>query len=108
MQSVDIIGALYLSGILTKEDYLIKKQKYENEILQLNECLKTAAGKKHYAYDSCNALTEIREYLSDILYAKKQNEIFYRTIIDKIVVFDREHFDIYLKKLPHSWKILLS
>ena len=99
---------LYMSQDLTKEEYRTKKEAYQNEISELNEKLKNAKKEKHYTYDSNNALTEIREYLSDILYAKKQDEIFYKTIIDKIVVFDREHLDVYLNLLPHRWKAVLN
>ena len=70
--------------------------------------MKAIQKETHYMYDSNNAITEIREYLSDILYAKKQDDIFYKTIIDKIVVFDREHLDVYLNLLPHRWKMVLN
>ena len=99
---------LYMSQDLTKEEYRLKKESYQNEISQLNEKLKMIKKEKHYTYDSNNAITEIREYLSDILYAKKQDDIFYKTIIDKIVVFNREHLDVYLNLLPHRWKTVLN
>lgn len=99
---------LYLSKDITKEEYRTKKENYEKEISQLNEKMRAIQKETHYTYDSNNAITEIREYLSDILYAKKQDETFYKTIIDKIVVFDREHLDVYLNLLPHRWKTALN
>ena len=99
---------LYLSEDITKEEYRSKKENYEKEISQLNKKMKAIQKETHYTYDSNNAITEIREYLSDILYAKKQDETFYKTIIDKIVVFDREHLDVYLNLLPHRWKTVLN
>lgn len=99
---------LYLSEDITKEEYRTKKENYEKEISQLNEKMRAIQKETHYTYDSNNAITEIREYLSDILYAKKQDETFYKTIIDKIVVFDREHLDVYLNLLPHRWKTALN
>ena len=99
---------LYLSEDITKEEYRTKKENYEKEISQLNKKMKTIQKETHYMYDRNNAITEIREYLSDILYAKKQDETFYKNIIDKIVVFDREHLDVYLNLLPHRWKTVLN
>lgn len=98
---------LYLSEDLTKEQYRQKKESYEKELADLNRII-TQSKKATCDFDSNNIIEEIKEYLSDILYARKQDDIFYKTIIDKIVVFDRKNFDIYLSLLPHRWKVMLD
>ena len=52
-------------------------------------------------------IEDIKKYLSDLLYSKKQDDVFYKTIIDRIVVIDKKHFDIYLNLLPLRWKTAL-
>ena len=98
---------LYLTEDLTKEQYREKKESYEKELLQLKELL-SKIDQSDNNYDIEQAISDIKKYLSDVLYGKKQDETFYKTIIDKIVVYDRRHFDIYLNLLPHRWKVVLN
>ena len=61
-------------------------------------------GKNNYCIVLCMFLL-----LSRMIYAQEvQDDIFYKTIIDKIVVYDRQHFDVYLNLLPHRWKVVLN
>lgn len=99
---------LYLSEDLTKEQYRQKKENYEKELAALNGALTTKNKSNQNSYDCKQIIAEVKEYLSDLLYAKKQDDIFYKTIIDQIVVYDRRHFDIYLNLLPYRWKVALN
>ena len=99
---------LYLSEDLTKEQYRQKKESYEKEIAELNYSLTQNNKEKYNSYDSEQIIADVKEYLSDLLYARKQDDIFYKTIIEKIVVYDRKHFDVYLNLLPHRWKVVLN
>ena len=99
---------LYLSEDLTKEQYRQKKESYEKEIADLNNALIQNNKATHNSYDSEQIIADVKEYLSDLLYARKQDDIFYKTIIEKIVVYDRNHFDVYLNLLPHRWKAVLN
>ena len=99
---------MYLSEDLTKEQYRQKKEAYAKEIKELNNILEKNNKAAHASYDSDRAIADVKKYLSDVLYAEKQDDIFYKTIIDKIVVYDRQHFDVYLNLLPHRWKVVLN
>ena len=99
---------LYLSEDLTKEQYRKKKENYEKEISELNKALENISKKSHCSYDCDKAISEVKEYLSDLLYGKKQDDVFYKTIIGKIIVYDRKHFDVYLNLLPHKWSVVLN
>ena len=99
---------LYLSEDLSKEEYRTRKENYNSEIDKLNSLLTENKKTTHNSYDCEKAMSDVKEYLEDILYARKQDDVFYKTIIDKIVVYDRKHFDIYLNLLPHRWKVQLN
>ena len=94
--------------IYQKEQYRQKKESYEKEIAELNYSLTQNNKEKYNSYDSEQIIADVKEYLSDLLYARKQDDIFYKTIIEKIVVYDRKHFDVYLNLLPHRWKVVLN
>ncbi len=99
---------LYLSEDLTKEEYRKKKEEYENKIAELHSML-TDADKEHKdAYDSEAAIKDITSYINNILSGNQRDEIFYQNIVEKIVVYDRRHMDIYLRLLPYKWKVALN
>lgn len=99
---------LYLSEDLSKEQYRQKKENYEKEISDLNNLLLQNKSVIHRSYDCERIISDVKEYISDLLSAKKQDDIFYKTIVDRIIVYDRKHFDIYLNLLPHRWKVALN
>ena len=98
---------LYLNEDLTKEQYRQKKESLEKEIAELKKALSNIDKASYDAYDSQQVIEDIKKYLSDLLYSKKQDDVFYKTIIDRIVVIDKKHFDIYLNLLPIRWKTAL-
>lgn len=98
---------LYLSEDLSKEDYREKKSLYETEIAQLEGMLKNAA-KGATSYDCDQAINDITEYMNKLLYATERDEIFYKNLVEKIVVHSREDIDVYLNLLPYKWKVVLN
>lgn len=99
---------LYLSEDLTKEEYRKKKEEYENKIAELHSLLTDADKERKDAYDSEAAIKDITSYINNILSGNQRDEIFYQNIVEKIVVYDRRHMDIYLRLLPYKWKVVLN
>lgn len=98
---------LYLSGDLNKEDYRNKKMEYENEISQLEGIL-TKSENNICEYDPDDALKDVCKYLKEILSGEKQDELFYKNLVEKIVVHSRERIDVYLNLRPHKWSVVLN
>ncbi len=99
---------LYLNDILSKEEYRQKKDGYEEEISQLEIVLSKASDKTQDSYSCDNAVKDIEQHIHKMLYGTEINEIFYRNFIEKIVVYDRQHFDVYINLLPHKWQVVVS
>jgi len=98
---------LYLSEDLSKEAYREKKSLYETEIAKLEAALKSA-DRGAASYDYNQAIIDIKEYMNKLLYATERDEIFYKNLVEKIVVHSREDIDVYLNLLPHKWKVVLN
>lgn len=99
---------LYLNEILSKEEYRQKKENYEEEISQLERVISKAANKSQENYDCDSAIKDIEQHINKMLYGTEINETFYRNLIEKIVVYDRKHFDVYINLLPHKWQVIVS
>lgn len=98
---------LYLSGDLNKEEYRNKKTEYENEISRLENVLSKSEN-NICEYDPEDALKDVCNYLKEILSGDVQDEIFYKNLVEKIVVHSRERIDVYLNLLPHKWSVVLN
>ncbi len=98
---------LYLSEDLSKEAYREKKALYETEISELESIL-NGANTEIASYDYNQAINDITEYMTNLLYARERDEIFYKNLVEKIVVHSREDIDVYLNLLPHKWKVVLN
>lgn len=98
---------LYLSGDLTKEAYRDKKASYETGISELENILNETNTEK-VLYDNDQAVNDIKEYMTNLLYARERDGFFYKNLVEKIVVHSREDIDVYLNLLPHKWKVVLN
>lgn len=98
---------LYLSGDLNKEDYRNKKTEYENEISRIEGILAKSEN-NICEYDPDDALKDVCKYLKEMLSGEVQDEIFYKNLVEKIVVHSRERIDVYLNLLPHKWSVVLN
>ena len=98
---------LYLNEDLSKEAYREKKELYEAEISELENIL-NSANTETASYDYNQAINDITEHMTNLLYARERDEIFYKNLVEKIVVHSREDIDVYLNLLPHKWKVVLN
>lgn len=97
---------LYLSEDLSKGEYRDKKTEYENEITKLEKLLLEETDTNDYNSDLM--AKDICGYIKRILDGTERNEIFYKNLVEKIVVHNREKIDIYLNLLPHKWCATLN
>ena len=94
---------LYMSGDISKDEFLRARRKYDDEITELQE--------RSDGTDRRKALGDRRDVVSDdaekaigeIIGGVECDGEFYRHILDRIVVHNRDHFDVYLKSLPYKW-----
>ncbi len=98
---------LYLSNDLSKDDYRAKKSEYEAEIAKL-ETLLLSAEKASCSYDADLAIKDMCDHMRCILEGTVRDEIFYKNIVEKVVVYSREKLDVYLNLLPHKWSVVLN
>ena len=84
------------------------REKYDKEINELSE-MYNGIGQQQILIDKRNELAEdIRKTIIDIINGIEFEDEFYGQILDKMVVNDREHIDVYLKMLPQKWSFAVE
>ncbi len=109
---------LYTSGDITRDEFTAARAKCENEIARLQSVIESMTeypgkyskgaadqidkpGKKHPEQQELAA--EITEEVNELINGVEYEDDFYKEILDKMVVNDKDHIDVYLKLLPFKW-----
>ncbi len=109
---------LYSSGDITKDEFTAARAKCENEIARLQSVIESMTeypgkcsegvadqidkpGEKHLEQQELAA--EITEAVNELINGVEYEDDFYKEILDKMIVNDKDHIDVYLKLLPFKW-----
>ncbi len=112
---------LYLSKEISKSDYQHLNQKYliklddmekelKEQISQENELNREQEieHKKKLQDTQLHLIKDIRAAIDELVSGEIWDDTFYRNILDKIVVIDGNHLEIFLHSLPCKWSCTLK
>lgn len=99
---------LYLSKDITKDEYRRMVERYEKEKADLEERIKDARHQKELTENQEEMIADIAATIRALALGEQQDDTFYRNIVEKIVVYSREHIEIYLNLLPYKWAYTLA
>ncbi|MBE5040587.1 recombinase family protein [Ructibacterium gallinarum] len=99
---IDRLLDLYTSGDLSKEEYRNKKAEYEAEISELENSLEAFEKGCDISYDKKQLIKSLKAKIKATVTGAEQDETFYKNILDKIIVHDRENIDIFFNLLPYE------
>jgi|GEM_PF-13868 len=91
---------MYLNKEISKADLLELTAKYETELSNLEKEYKVLKQNQELLNEQDKLLNEITDTIRDLSCGDIWDETFYRNIIDKIVVKEKNELDVYLKMLP--------
>ena len=94
---------LYMSGDISKDEFLRARRKYDDEITELQERIDGTDRRKALGDRRDVVSDDAEKAIGEIIGGVECDGEFYRHILDRIVVHNRDHFDVYLKSLPYKW-----
>ncbi|MCI8299775.1 MAG: recombinase family protein, partial [Lachnospiraceae bacterium] len=94
---------LYTSGDITRDEFTAARAKCENEIDELQSVLECVDQKRERLSKLQELVSEITEAMNELIDGVEYEDDFYKEILDKMVVNDKEHIDVYLNLLPLKW-----
>lgn len=93
-------------GLITDEEFLRQKNILLDEKDALEERLRVIETTDRTMQRGEAFLKELRTHIEDALASDECKEIYYRSILEKMVVNDREHIDVYLQLLSGEQRFL--
>ena len=94
---------LYMSGDISKDEFLRARRKYDAEIAEWTERIDGTDRRKALGNRRDVVSDDAEKAIGEIIGGVECDGEFYRHILDRIAVHDRDHFDVYLKSLPYKW-----
>lgn len=99
---------LYTSGDISKEEFTELRQKYSTEIDSIKSTLNGMEVQQNMKNQHSKLMEDIKKSIDELINGVQYEDEFYGRILDKIVVNDKNHIDVYLNMLPYKWSYAVS
>lgn len=94
---------IYMSGDITKEEFHAARSKCDAEISELKSVIDSIGRQQTMTEKQQELMREIRDAMNEIVNGVEYDDEFYKHILDKMVIGDRDNIDVYLNLLPMKW-----
>ena len=94
---------IYMSGDITKVEFHAARSKCDAEISELKAVIDSIGRQQTMTKRQQELMREIRDAMNEIVNGVEYDDEFYKHILDKMVIGDRDNIDVYLNLLPMKW-----
>ena len=99
---------IYMSGDITKEEFHAARSKCDAEISELKSVIDSIGRQQTMTKKQQELMREIRDAVNEIVNGVEYDDEFYKGILDKMVIGDRDNIDVYLNLLPMKWSYTVA
>lgn len=99
---------IYMSGDITKEEFHAARSKCDAEISELKSVIDSIGRQQTMTEKQQELMREIRDAVNEIVNGVEYDDEFYKHILDKMVIGDRDNIDVYLNLLPMKWSYTVA
>ena len=99
---------VFLSGVITKEEFAAARAKCDAEIAELQAVIDSVDHQRTMIFHEQELLEDIQNAVNEIIDGAEYEDAFYKQILDRMVINNRDNIDVYLKLLPFKWSYTIS
>lgn len=99
---------IFISGDITKEEFTAARSKCDVEIAELGSVIDINDKQQDMIKQQHELVKEIGEAINEIVSGVEYEDDFYKHILDKMVVIDKDNIDVYLNLLPIKWSYTVA
>lgn len=104
----DRLLELYMDGGITKEEFTESRGKIDAQINDLNEQIYSINSGIIMKKQQDELFSDITNVIYEIAEGVEYEDEFYRNILDKMVIVNKDTIDVYLNILPEKWRFTVS
>lgn len=94
---------IYMSGDITKEEFTDARSKCDVEIAKLQSAINSIDKKSSNIKQEQEFVQKIMQTINEIVDGMEYEDEFYKQLLAKMVVMDKDNIDVYLNLLPFRW-----
>lgn len=99
---------LYTSGDIDKTEFTALRAKYDEDIEKLKSMAEGIEQQQTMILKQKELMEDIKNAINELINGIQYEDEYYTQILDKIVINDKNHIDVYLKMLPHKWSFTVA
>ena len=99
---------LYMSKDVGREEFIAARSKCDEEIADLKELINSIEKQDTLLKQQHELILDITAAVNDIIDGMTFEEEFYRNLLDRMVVHNKDNIDVYLHLLPYKWRYTVS
>lgn len=99
---------LYMSSDVTREEFTIARNKCDFEISELQSVIESVDKQQKMIKQQQELVQDITEAIDEILGGMEYEDEFYKHLLDKMIVNDKDNIDVYLNLLPLKWSYTVA
>ena len=99
---------LYTSGDIDKTEFTALRAKYDEDIEKLKSMAEGIEHQQTMILKQRELMEDIKNAIDELINGIQYEDEYYTQILDKMVINDKNHIDVYLKMLPHKWSFTVA
>lgn len=99
---------LYTSGDIDKTEFTALRAKYDEGIEKLKSMAEGIEQQQTMILKQQELMDDIKNAIDELINGIQYEDEYYAQILDRMVVGDKDHIDVYLKMLPHKWSFTVA
>ena len=103
----DVLDAFF-SKTVTKEEMRMMNEKYDGQLAYLQSRLQTVRQKAALHYDLDQLKADVKREVTAIVRGDTQSEVFYKSVLDHLMVCRDNRVELRLNLLPQKWVFVLD
>lgn len=99
---------LYTSGDIDKTEFTALRAKYDEDIEKLKSMAEGIEQQQTMILKQKELMEDIKNAIDELINGIQYEDEYYTQILDKMVINDKNHIDVYLRMLPHKWSFTVA
>ena len=106
-KKADVLDAFF-SQQITKDEMKLVNERYDAELDALQVRLEAARSKEEIVCETEILRKDVKKKITAIVSGETDSEVFYKSLLDHMVVYKDKKVEVYLNLLPQKWVFVLE
>lgn len=98
----------FFSKSITREDMQVMNERYDKQLDELHERLESGKAQENLRYKARSLKGDVRKQVMDMVSGLTESEVFYKNLLDQMIVYPDQRVAVKLNFLPQKWIFVLQ